>query len=174
MSREAVSMSDKIYDKISDLVHKTYPNSCILFIDKIYNNELEHKYFAVKKKIEEKRGFVTEIEAFHGTRAELIDIIIQEGFDPSKNVCAAYGPGTYFAKDASYSFNYMKSKDENGISYMFLCDIIIGKLKTTNNNSNDFDNYANSQTLNSATIYVCPLRDQCIPRYVIAFHKNVK
>lgn len=171
MSREALSMSDKKYDEISHLVHKTYPNSCILFIDKIYNYELEQKYFAVKKKIEEKRGHVTELEAFHGTHAQLIDIIIEEGFDPSKNLHAAYGPGTYFARDAIYSFSYMKSNDVAGISYMFLCDIAIGKIKTYNN---DYDNTANAHDVNQATIYVCPMRDQCIPRYVIAFHKNAK
>jgi len=183
MQRKPVFMSDKRYDSISDKIYASYPNACILFIDEVINEHLECAYKTRKDLIIKKRGSdnVKEIEYFHGTHANLIDKIANEGFDPTKNRVSAFGHGTYFAKTAAYSFNYMKSKDKNEISYMFLADVLLGKIKTVDN-SQDYDNTASSSaylyTFGSTTpdpdIVVTPYADGAYPRYIIAFHKNAK
>jgi len=181
MQRKPVFMSDKRYDSISDKIYASYPNACILFIDEVINDHLESAYNIRKDLIIEKRGItnVKEIQYFHGTHANLIDKIANEGFDPTKNRVSAYGHGTYFAKTASYSFNYMKSKDKNEISYMFLADVLLGKIKTVDN-SQDYDNttsacsYTFGCTTPDPDIVVTPYPDGAYPRYIIAFHKNAK
>lgn len=169
MARTPIYMTDPRFDEISAKVRNSYPNACILFIDEINNINLYEAYNNRKNEIETKRGQVTEMQLFHGTHAHLIDKIAAEGFDPSKSAVAAFGSGTYFATTAAYSFNYMKTTDKTGISYMFLADVLIGK-KIRNGESQDFDNYVDNP--NAPSIIVSPYGDGCFPRYVIAFHKN--
>jgi Poly(ADP-ribose) polymerase catalytic domain len=171
MQRIPIFMDDKAYQTISDRVRESYPNSCILFIDKVENPNLQIAYENRKRLIELERGKVEEMQLFHGTHANLIDKIAYEGFDPEKSVVAAYGPGTYFATNAGYSFSYMKSMDKSGISYMFYADVLIGK-KGFKSDTTRCDNYVDS--LKTPTIIVSPYGDGAFPRYVIAFHKNAK
>jgi hypothetical protein len=44
--------------------------------------------------------------AFHGTRAENIDDILQSGLDPNRRNCQKYGPGEYFSRQPANSSNY--------------------------------------------------------------------
>jgi hypothetical protein len=37
-------MSDKRYDQISELIYKSYPNACILYIDEVFNHDLLNAY----------------------------------------------------------------------------------------------------------------------------------
>ena len=62
----------------------------------------------------------------HGTTNDIIDVIAKNGFDPTLNRNGLYGYGVYFAKDANYSKDYMKSNEE--VTYMFLADVIVGRL----------------------------------------------
>lgn len=169
MEKIPIFMDNEMYDKISRSVRKSYPNACILFIDEVKNSILEEKYNELKKKILDKRGDVKEELLFHGTHADLIDIIAFEGFDPEKNCSSSYGRGTYFAKDASYSFTYMKSPDSRGISYMFLSKVIIGECGYSGE-TKELDNYVNNVI--NPTIYVTPHRYGAYPAYIIAFNKN--
>lgn len=166
--------TDPMYDKIVNKIRKEYANSCILFIDKVINHELEELYEIQKSDLLIRRnGEVSEIEVFHGTHAKLIDIIAKEGFDPDKNITSAHGKGTYFSTSAKYSSDYMKSTDKSGISYMFISKLLVGKCIF--NKTADKENYDNSinQTANP-NIYVTPYRYGAIPLYVVAFHKNAK
>lgn len=177
-ARAPVFMSDKRYGEISDRIRKDYPNSCILFIDEVVNPYTRQAYEQRKETIAAARGgsaSVEEAPLFHGTHANLIDRIAEEGFDPTKNVAAAYGPGTYFAKSAAYSFHYMKSADKNGISYMFMCDVLIGKKIIYNSQVRDRSDYDNSvDNVQAPTIIVTPYCDGAYPRFIIAFHKSAK
>jgi len=172
MSFKPVLMSDKRYDEISGLVKQSYRNSCILFIDEIENPDLESHYEDYKFEITKKRGTVDEKLVFHGTHARLINIISEEGFDPSKNIASSYGKGTYFAKNASYSLNYMKSTDKDKVSYMFLAKLAVGKCVLNTSRCDDFDNYVDN--LVSPTIFVTPHRYGAIPHYIIGFYKDAK
>lgn len=176
MNYEHIYMSNPEYDMISGLIRKSYPNSCILFIDQVVNPELEEKYKEQLETLKEKRGEenVKEELLFHGTNYENIDSIAFYGFDPTKNISSSYGKGTYFAKNASYSREYMKSKDSRGISYMIVAKVIIGKCHRYGSaqpiDTNTYDNSIDHTK--DPRIYVTPYQYGAYPKYVVAFHKN--
>jgi len=175
-TRNPIFMGDPKYDQISNKIYESYPNACILFIDEVINSALENEYNNYKQTLINKRGAdnITEVQFFHGTHAHLIDTIAAEGFDPAKNVTSAYGKGSYFAKTAQYSFSYMKSPDKTGVSYMFLADVLIGKVFTPYETytNKDYDNTIDNPI--NISIVVVPVQQGAYPRYVIAFHKNAK
>ena len=76
---------------------------------------------------------------------------------------------------ASYSKNYSVSYTDD-ISYMFLCDVIIGKFGIygdhANINTDKHDNSVNSAQ--NPTIYVTPYDAGAYPKYLIAYHKNAR
>jgi hypothetical protein len=180
MHLDHIHMSDKRFDKISDMIQKSYPNSCILYIKEVFNPSLHEAYMKRREQIESIRGEVEEKQLFHGTFDSLITTIAQEGFDPTKNTTSAFGYGTYFAKHAGYSMNYMRSTTSD-ITYMFLADVLVGKCVDTrqfidkNNQTEptslfEWDN--NVDNLEKPTIYTTPYSSGAYPRYIIAFHKN--
>lgn len=176
MKLNPVLMDDKRFDEISELIRNSYKNSCILFIDEVDNPDLITLYENYKSELIKKRGEVDEKLLFHGTHAGLIDIISRDGFDPEKNIASVHGRGTYFAKSANYSKDYMKSSDKNEISYMFLSKVALGKYITYNDyislRINDFDNYVDN--IEHPNIFVCPNKDSAYPQYIIAFYKNAQ
>lgn len=171
----SVFMSDPVYDEVEEAVRKMYPNSCILWIDKVENASLREAYEKQKEDIIEKRGSVKEMRLFHGTSEEAVHSIAQNGFDPERNRVCAYGKGTYFAVSASYSKDYAKAKTDE-VSFMMLCDVLVGTCCRGSSakviNTVAFDNAVNN--LHNPTIYVTPYRYGAFPTYVIAFHKNAK
>jgi hypothetical protein len=126
-----------------------------LEVKKIFNQELENKFN--KRKTETN---AETIQLFHGTKNNCINSICRYGFKNSLNITSAFGHGTYFASIASYSADYMTSKNsyDDEITYMFLCDVLL-----------------TTETKNATNIiYVVPNDDDCIPRYIISFHKNAQ
>ncbi|XP_072529964.1 protein mono-ADP-ribosyltransferase PARP12-like isoform X2 [Salminus brasiliensis] len=63
---------------------------------------------------------------FHGTKSKHVDAICQQNFD--WRICGvhgtAYGKGSYFARDASYSHRYT---DDSGTRCMFACLVLVGE-----------------------------------------------
>lgn len=174
MVRQYIEMINPMYDFISNEVRKSHPNSCICWIEENINDELLASYEERKTDIENMRGKPSEeLLLFHGTREENIDIICEEGFEPRLNVTSAFGKGVYFAKHSSYSFRYM-DVGRGEISYMFLCNVLIGnacigssgKIIGTEKYDSACDN------LKNPTIFVTPYKNGSYPRYVIAFYKN--
>jgi Poly(ADP-ribose) polymerase catalytic domain len=165
-------MSDKRYDKIEELIIRSYKNACIIFINEVENPDLLMKYENYKSELIEKRGveIVKELQVFHGTHANTVPIICREGFDPSKNVTALHGRGTYFAKNADYSSSYMKSSDENQLSYMIISKMVLGKCTTVQGGIQEFDNYVDK--IDDPSIFVCPHQYAAIPQFVVGFYKN--
>lgn len=172
-TKESITLSDKRFDEIVSSVSKSYPNSCVLWIDEIHNDTLLAKYMNREEELARKYGEkLKKLELFHGTRNECIDLIANEGFKSELNVTSAYGKGTYFATNALYSSNYMKT-DGDAITYMFLCDVLVGEKICSRVNDIPkgvvrVDNKSNTK------IYVVPDDDSIYPRYIIAFYKNAK
>jgi len=170
VQRLPVQMSDYRFDDICERIYRTYPNACVLFIDEVVNPELLSSYNSRKKSIKN----ATERSMFHGTSAEAVDLILQNGFDPTLNKVSAFGKGTYFAQNASYSFSYMKTSDMDDISYMILANVLIGRCTRASSgqdiDTTRFDNSVDSQT--DTNICVTPYTDGAYPQYVIAFYKN--
>tara|TARA_Y100000389_G_scaffold123259_2_gene120571 strand:- start:890 stop:1465 length:576 start_codon:yes stop_codon:yes gene_type:complete len=177
---EPVSMSNPVFDKIINRVSKSYPNSCVCFINEIKNNTLQKAFDNKKIEIEnrlknENSHIEVKIEQlFHGTNKSAIESICKTGFLTRFNRTSAYGKGTYFARDAQYSFSYMRDVT-HGLSYMFLADVLVGNKQrgsSGNRAPHGVDNWVDN--IQNTSIYVTPYDAGAYPRYVIAFHKNAK
>jgi hypothetical protein len=172
---QGILMSNPIYDDLTNYIEESYPNACILYIDEIHNKVLRDSYEYRKIYLEMKRGEdnVQEKQLFHGTKTESIDNIIKHGFKTEYNKVSAFGKGTYFSTAANYSSVYA-DLDGNKVSYMFVCDVLIGKaIVGTQNKVMDTeicDNFVNKMT--EPTIYVTPYDNGAYPKYLIAFYKN--
>jgi hypothetical protein len=169
-----VEMSEPIYEQINKRVRNSFPNSCICWIEEVINPALREAYESRKRGIQAARKTnPNEVQFFHGTYEGAINSIISGGFNPDYNKTSAYGKGTYFAKNASYSFSYMKPNTE-GISFMFLCDVLLGVSSIgTSDATLDtklYDSFVNQLT--DPTIVVTPYADGAYPKYIIAFHKT--
>lgn len=175
MATKYIEMSDKRYDEISVRVRQSYPNSCIVWIEENQNEDLLKLYTAHKQSLEASLGHPPkEQQLFHGTREENVNSILANGFDPSFNKTSAYGVGSYFARDARYSFGYMHPGKE-GVSYMFLADVITERLSHGFNNRTILSSYDCAvDTPNNPSIFVTPHHYGAYPRYIIAFHKSAQ
>lgn len=176
MGLTPISLSDPMFDVLSEAIAKGYPDSCILWIDRVDNAVLRERYNTYKSILEETIGKdnVKELQLFHGSTQQAIQAIVHNGFDASMNRTSAYGIGTYFAVSAGYSKDYAKQTKNDGISYMILCDVCVGRICQGSNNisidASRYDNFVNN-TVNP-TIYVAPHDNSTCPAYIIAFHKN--
>ena len=152
MSTEYIELSDPTFTRIEKYLKESYSGACICWIEKITNPELEKRYsqFKASCKIPFQENLL-----FHGTQPNIIDVIIKEGFDPSKNTRSRLGKGTYFAKHASYSCDF-STPTSDGLCYMILADVVTNE---------------NTKTDPRDQICVVPHKDACIPRYVFAFSK---
>ncbi len=165
MSYKPIYMDDPRFDIISNMIYKSYPNACILYIDEVVNPELQ-------KKFEARRELMSGCKIgryFHGTREENINNIALNGFDPTLNTRAVYGYGVYFAENASYSKDYMFSSEPGKPTYMFLSDVLVGR-KGTGGKRGDpgIDNNTGPGII--TTVYP----DGAFPRFIIAFHKEAR
>lgn len=161
-----VSTSSNVFDEICNRVYESFKNSCICSVDEVKNVDLLEKY---NKYINENECNI--ISSFHGTSYYNTSGIIVNGFKSEKNVTSAFGVGTYTAKNAKYSFNYMKDTDSMGLSYMFLCDVAIIKMGIVSDPTKKLnDTLVNS--LENPTIYVTRNDEAIYPRYLVAFYKN--
>ncbi|XP_012331628.1 protein mono-ADP-ribosyltransferase PARP15 isoform X2 [Aotus nancymaae] len=91
---------------------------------------IEKSYQVKKKHMDIKNGHMNnERLLFHGTDADSMPHVNQHGFNRSyagKNA-VAYGKGTYFAVDASYSAKDTYSRpDNNGRKYMYVVRVLTG------------------------------------------------
>ena len=174
MSVRYVEMKEPIYNAISNRIRESFPNSCIVWIEENQNPTLLAAYENRKKEIA-KVASINEVHWFHGTKEENITKIAMEGFDPAFNKASAYGKGTYFAKNASYSNSYMVPNSQ-GISFMFLCDVLMGKPCMGTSNLQIETNLYHSAVDNfqTPTILVSPFADAAYPKYIVAFHKDAK
>jgi hypothetical protein len=154
MSLEHIFLSDPDFDRIANLVQKSYKNSCIVRIERVHINRDAFEARATSLVESEKDPDI--VEFFHGTKVKYVTGILEGGFKVSESRTQAYGPGTYFSPSASCSLQGYtdKSKDWN-LSYVFLCDVI--KADTGGNKSN---------------IYVCPKDYSCVPTFLISFYKD--
>jgi hypothetical protein len=142
----------------------------VLYIDKVIcHPKMEEDFIKLKEKIPN-----CEIkQLFHGTTEKNIKNILDEGFDLNRCKSCFYGKGIYFAIDDKYSRGYSKNTLDQQVSYMFLCDVLVGRCKRGERNEildiNLYDNFVND--VSYPTIYVTTYVDGILPRYVIAFKK---
>ena len=69
---------------------------------------------------------IGEVFLFHGTKADLKDVIAHSGFDERvANLAGLFGAGVYFAENSSKSDEYC-TPDKTGSCFMFLCRVMLG------------------------------------------------
>ena len=109
---------------------KTCSNKTIVKIESVQNQMLYDSFWAERRKLIRMLGEkkINERDVFHGTRQiDVMKKVYTQGFMKVFNNTAAYGQGTYFARDASYSANGYCGKDSNGVYQMFYVKAIMGE-----------------------------------------------
>jgi len=171
-----ISLSKTKYDEISRRIHESFPDSCVLWIDQVSNPQLESEHETLFENIKKRRPDtrVEKKELFHGTTEYALKSICDNGFDVSFNKTSSFGKGTYFARNAKYSFSYSTKSSKNEIVYMLLCSVIIGKTIVGSNNMiiDKLKEDNSIDTIMNPNIFVTPYDKGGIPKYLIAFHKN--
>ncbi|XP_056621656.1 protein mono-ADP-ribosyltransferase PARP12-like isoform X2 [Triplophysa dalaica] len=127
--RVPLQMSSKEYLRVSSLFSRTMPRSTIHSIEIVQNLSLWRVFQWQKEQMtgRNKGKEVAQRQLFHGTNEDLIDPICDQNFD--WRVCGhngtLYGKGSYFARDASYSDTYIKSRTNQ--KKMFLAQVLVGE-----------------------------------------------
>ncbi|XP_026166882.1 protein mono-ADP-ribosyltransferase PARP12 isoform X2 [Mastacembelus armatus] len=174
-----LSISTKEYNRIETLFKRTMQNSKINSIHRIQNPSL-WKVFQWQKEQMQKRNGGKQVDQqylFHGTDKSLIDAICEQNFD--WRMCGvhgtAYGKGSYFAKDASYSDTYARVKGGPD-KIMFVALILVGEYTKGSSsyvrpplkeNSRLYDSCVNC--VSNPSIYVVFEKQQIYPEYLINY-----
>ncbi|XP_067843255.1 protein mono-ADP-ribosyltransferase PARP14 [Heptranchias perlo] len=121
------------YNKVAETFRKSCQKTTvdIIKIERIQNRKLWQSYSVRKETVERKNpGLNAEQILYHGTTKEISQKVNKTGFNRSfcgRNA-TAYGKGTYFALNASYSCNKKYSNpDSDGYKYIYLARVITGK-----------------------------------------------
>ncbi|XP_054632525.1 protein mono-ADP-ribosyltransferase PARP12 [Dunckerocampus dactyliophorus] len=117
------------YHKIECLFKATMPKSTIKSIRRIQNPSLWTAFQWQREQMKKRNGGkpVNEQYLFHGTSETLIEAICEQNFDWRMSGVhgTAYGKGSYFAKEASYSHRYATARDGVNKS-MFVALVLVG------------------------------------------------
>ncbi|KAL3907684.1 MAG: hypothetical protein SGARI_003415 [Bacillariaceae sp.] len=125
---------------------------------------------------------------WHGSNAEVVDKILQQGFNRSfcgKNA-TVYGKGVYFARDARYAQVVCTNcciPDSKGIQYIMACRVVVGEycrgtkdaltpdVRDARNNIlyDSTVGLGRGDTMDSPSIYVTYHDAQAYPEYLISF-----
>ncbi|XP_054475316.1 protein mono-ADP-ribosyltransferase PARP12 [Anoplopoma fimbria] len=175
-----LSKSAKEYVMIEKLFKLTMPQGKINNIQRIQNPSLWKVFQWQKEQMKErnKAKSVNEQYLFHGTDESLIEAICEQNFD--WRMCGvhgtAYGKGSYFARDASYSDRYARAKRcLNKI--MFVALVLIGEYTKGSssfvrpplkgNGTTLYDSCVDCES--DPSIYVVFEKQQIYPEYVVDY-----
>ena len=124
---------------------------------------------------------INERRLFHGTTPDAVEAICKHNFDwrlHGKNA-TAFGEGSYFARDASYSHVFAK-EGASGSRYMFVAKVLVGSYtkghpsyrrppqKVPSDPGSDlYDTCVNN--LSNPSVFVVFDTDQLYPEYIITY-----
>ena len=166
-----VNLSDKTFDEIAILIRKSYPYSCVLWIQKIDNPSLTKQFEKYQEDLENPYELV---DLFHGTKAKYIQNIVKNGLLSNNNRRSAFGIGTYASPNCSIAMQYTDGNVSNTeISYVFLCRCVVGS-KSVAGNQSIVTTDCSVNSLTNPSIYCFPKDEAVLPVYSIAFHANPK
>lgn len=168
MSREYIDVSSLEFAKVADYIKKTFRSTCIISVEKIVNPLLDMAYEERKTEYTA-RGYGSEIRVFHGTKDAAVDSIIRDGFDVKYSKIAAYGIGTYFAKDFGTSTHYINIDNEDH-SFIFICKIMPGRTGMTGSGQQINRSLYDSST--NGHIYSIPQNDAIKIEYLVRFYNT--
>ncbi|XP_041852620.1 protein mono-ADP-ribosyltransferase PARP12 isoform X2 [Melanotaenia boesemani] len=168
------------YDMIEMLFKRTMPQSRITSIERIQNPSLWKVFQWQKDQMQMRNGgkLVDQKYLFHGTNESLIDPICEQNFD--WRVCGAhgtaYGKGSYFARDASYSDRYSRAGGSLN-KIMFVALVLVGEYTKGSSSYVRPPSKGNSRTfydscvdnVSDPSIYVVFEKQQIYPEYLIKY-----
>ncbi|KAJ8381818.1 hypothetical protein SKAU_G00025960 [Synaphobranchus kaupii] len=134
-----VPPSAKAYQSIHCLFYSTMSETKteIISIEQVQNIFQWDKYRRQKEHMQSRstaQNGSLERHLFHGTTEDSAKEICLNNFDPrvSGKNGMSYGRGSYFARDASYSFKYAARFGEVGCQHMFLAKVLVGNVTLGN------------------------------------------
>ncbi|XP_053421456.1 protein mono-ADP-ribosyltransferase PARP15-like isoform X2 [Nycticebus coucang] len=173
------------YNTVEDKFTETCSSYTIEKIEKIQNKFLWDSYQLKKKHMDYKNGHTNnEKLLFHGTDAASVPLINQHGFNRSLagKRATAYGKGTYFAVDASYSAqDTYSTPDSSGRKHMYLVRVLTGDYTRGNaglvtpppknpfNPTDLFDSVTDDRR--HPQMFVVFSDNQAYPEYLITFRR---
>lgn len=125
------------WDTIESAMKRTLPKLRIHSIERVQNKKLWIRYAFQKAMLMDKNGLGTDVNEkllFHGTRDNPPYKIWQseDGFDMRYCKRGAWGLGTYFAQEASYSDNYAhRPMPHTPLRQMVVASVLTGYSKET-------------------------------------------
>uniref|UniRef100_A0A672FEZ4 Poly (ADP-ribose) polymerase family, member 12a n=1 Tax=Salarias fasciatus TaxID=181472 RepID=A0A672FEZ4_SALFA len=174
-----LTSSAKEYSMIEMLFKRTMPQSKINSMHRIQNPSLWKVFQWQKEQMKKRNGgqLVNEKYLFHGTDESLIEPICEQNFD--WRMCGvhgtAYGKGSYFARDSSYSNRFAKASGLNRT--MFVALVLVGAYTKGSSSyvrpppkggSRDlYDSCVDS--VSDPSIYVIFEKQQIYPEYLIKY-----
>lgn len=162
-----------IYNDIKQDILNIYPNAFILWMSLIENDKLKENQIKLINDIEKRRNMKVDIkEMYRATKKNDIIQIAENGMTDEYFINTFYGQGYYYSNSIKYCSDYIKDILNEDISYVFLCDVVIGKYNKIYDfiNTDDYDNSVNS--VEDYDITVSPYKYGGIPKIIIAFNKN--
>ncbi|KAL9956767.1 hypothetical protein ACROYT_G038300 [Oculina patagonica] len=184
--RVSLSSTSSEYKEVETLFKKTMNKPVVInSIERVQNPFMWEKYQRKKENMQlavYKRTLnVNEKRLFHGTSPETVEAICKQNFDwrmHGKNK-TAYGEGSYFAVNASYSDSYA-TRNVDYFQFMFLAKVLVGSFtrgrvgyrrpppKQPSNPASDlYDSCVDN--INNPTIFVVFDTDQFYPEYIIKY-----
>jgi poly [ADP-ribose] polymerase 10/14/15 len=117
------------WDDVAKQVHLTVPNAQVVEVSVLQDPLRWKAYNMNKSNLSAKlAGGANERQLFHGTSEASTSTIAKQGFLREYNTNAAYGAGTYFARDASYSAGaHYSPPNASGEKFMFLGRVLVGE-----------------------------------------------
>lgn len=175
-----LSKSAKEHNMIEKLFKRTMPQGKITSIQRIQNPSLWKVFQWQKDQMKERNGGkpVNQQYLFHGTDESLIGAICEQNFD--WRMCGvhgtAYGKGSYFARDASYSDRYARVRGTPN-KIMFVALVLVGEYTKGSSSyvrpppkggsSTFYDSCVDS--VSDPSIYVIFEKQQIYPEYLINY-----
>ena len=113
---------------VMGLFGKTAGSLKVTKVERVQNYVLWAPFAAARRAMDAQGApGAKEMRLFHGAPADSVHKIVQQGFNRSFVSVHAYGMGTYFARDASYSAGSAYSRpDAAGDCRMFLARVLVG------------------------------------------------
>ncbi|XP_043944108.1 protein mono-ADP-ribosyltransferase PARP12-like [Protopterus annectens] len=175
-----LSESSGEYNEIKTLFKKSMDSSTIQKIERIQNVTLWEVFQWQKEQMKKNNNGrdVDERLLFHGTDDSIVDAICHQNFD--WRICGAngtaYGKGSYFARDASYSNGFTNST--SGSRIMFVARVLVGQFvegsssylrpPSKNGKANIFYDSCVNNVFNPS-IFVIFEKHQIYPQYLVKY-----
>ncbi|XP_074534021.1 protein mono-ADP-ribosyltransferase PARP12 [Halichoeres trimaculatus] len=168
------------YKMIAVMFQRTMTQNKIHKIQRIQNPSLWSIFYWQREQMKKRNGgrAVDQQYLFHGTDESLVEAICDQNFD--WRMCGihgtAYGKGSYFAKDASYSDRYAKGNSHR-MKTMFVALVLVGDYTKGSSSyvrpplkrdgKTLYDSCVNSES--DPGIFVVFEKQQIYPEYLITY-----